>query len=54
MGSADDAVMAATYGLAPPPAPRAVAGGESQHDLEELLEAVRRHGAHDDQEQNER
>ena len=52
MGSADDAVMAATYGLAPPPVPKAVVGGESHHDLEELLEAVRRHGAHEDQESN--
>ena len=52
VGSADDAVMTATYGLAPPPAPRAVPGGASEHDLEELLEAVRRHGAHEDQEQN--
>ena len=52
LGSADDAVMAATYGLAPPPPPRTVPGGSSEHDLEELLEAVRRHGAHEDQEQN--
>ena len=47
-----NAVMAATYGLAPPPAPRTQAGSESEHDLEELLEAVRRHGSHEDQEQN--
>jgi hypothetical protein len=50
--SADDAVMAATYGLAPPPPPRANVGGDSEHDLEELLEAVRRHGSHEDQEQH--
>ena len=52
IGSSDDAVMAATYGLAPPPAPRTQSADDSGHDLEELLEAVRRHGSHEDQEQN--
>lgn len=52
VGTSDDAMMAATYGLAPPPAPRTQAGRESEHDLEELLEAVRRHGSHEDQEQH--
>jgi hypothetical protein len=52
VGTSNDAVMAATYGLAPPPPPRAQVGSESEHDLEELLEAVRRHGSHEDQEQN--
>lgn len=42
--SYDDGVMAATYGLAPPPAPRAVDASSVHADLEELLEAARRRG----------